>query len=108
LTDDFLFNSLDKYRFEFYVLPNVANVAVVTAFVAEIALFPLNCRRQAGEKPLSGHFGSAGDPALATEMTQMQREVRSMPPPCKGTIAVQFVHKNSYKRQVSSYKHKAD
>ena len=70
----------------------VADVAVVTAFVAICAIFPLNCTAATGEKPLKQHFGSAGRSPAAAEMTQMRREARLMPPPRKGTIAVLFVH----------------
>jgi hypothetical protein len=61
---------------------NVVNVAVVVAFTAQFAIFPLNCRRQAWEKPLKRHFYAAGCSLKAAEMTQMQWIARLMPPLC--------------------------
>ena len=49
-------------------------------------------RRVWGSEALNGHFRSAGGSCVAAEMTQMWRNARLMPPPRKGTIAVQFVH----------------
>jgi hypothetical protein len=69
----------------------LAKIAFIAAKAAQIAVFPLNCRRQAQEKPPNDYFVSAGASLLAAEMTQMQRHSRSIPPPRKGTIAVQFV-----------------
>jgi hypothetical protein len=42
--------------------------------------------------PLKWHFDVAGVLADAAEMTPIQRIVRVLPPPRKGTIAVQIVH----------------
>jgi hypothetical protein len=55
----------------------------------QLQSFPLNGRRQRREKPLSTCFCAAESPAISTEMRPMQRMARLVPPPRKGTIAVQ-------------------
>jgi hypothetical protein len=55
----------------------------------ELQLFRRIARWEAREKPLNCHFVSAEGSADATEMTQMRRIVLLLPPPRKGTIAVQ-------------------
>jgi len=48
-------------------------------------------RREVRENPPNRHFCAAGGSAAATEMTQMQRMARSMPPPCKLCISLLYL-----------------
>jgi hypothetical protein len=58
----------------------------------QLQSFPLNGRRHRREKPLSACFCGAGSSAMTTEMRQMQRMARLVPPLCnKGALLLNLL-----------------